>query len=175
MSQGSRDSVMIAFRSQRVPLLVATDVAARGLDVSHVTHVVNYELPDEPEVYVHRIGRTGRVGREGFAISFVANKERPKLDAVERILKRSIQPWKDASGAIAERDTPRAEPAPAADAAPVADDQASQGDAAPSPRGDAAPQAQGDGEQKRRRRRRRGGRGRGGSGGDGQPAAPVGA
>ena len=79
MSQGSRDSVMIAFRNQRVPLLVATDVAARGLDVSHVTHVVNYELPDEAEVYVHRIGRTGRVGREGFAISFASKKEQPKI------------------------------------------------------------------------------------------------
>ena len=96
MSQGSRDSVMIAFRSQRVPLLVATDVAARGLDVSHVTHVVNYELPDEAEVYVHRIGRTGRVGREGFAISFASKKEQPKLEQIERLLKRKIEVYGDA-------------------------------------------------------------------------------
>ena len=112
MSQGSRDSVMIAFRSQRVPLLVATDVAARGLDVSHVTHVVNYELPDEPEVYVHRIGRTGRVGREGFAISFVSKKERPKLDQVERLLKRPIEVYGDAARPVVEEapaDQPAAE------------------------------------------------------------------
>ena len=93
MGQGARDSVMIAFRGQRVPLLVATDVAARGLDVSHVTHVINYELPDEAEVYVHRVGRTGRVGREGFAISFVSKKEQPKLEQIERLLKRKIQLW----------------------------------------------------------------------------------
>ena len=110
MSQGSRDSVMIAFRNQRVPLLVATDVAARGLDVSHVTHVVNYELPDEAEVYVHRIGRTGRVGREGFAISFVAKKERPKLDQVERLLKRPIEVYGGAARPVVE-EAPAEQPA----------------------------------------------------------------
>ena len=71
MSQGARDSVMIAFRGDRVRILVATDVAARGLDVAQVSHVINYDLPDEPEVYVHRIGRTGRAGRDGKAISLV--------------------------------------------------------------------------------------------------------
>ncbi len=71
MSQGSRDGVMLAFKGGRVPILVATDVAARGLDISTVTHVVNYDVPTSPDTYVHRIGRTGRVGRSGRAITFV--------------------------------------------------------------------------------------------------------
>ena len=65
MSQGSRDGVMLAFKGGRVPILVATDVAARGLDISTVTHVINYDVPTSPDTYVHRIGRTGRVGRSG--------------------------------------------------------------------------------------------------------------
>ncbi|MFL5885773.1 MAG: DEAD/DEAH box helicase, partial [Thermoleophilaceae bacterium] len=65
MSQGSRDGVMLAFKAGRERLLVATDVAARGLDISGVSHVVNYDMPNSPDVYVHRIGRTGRVGRSG--------------------------------------------------------------------------------------------------------------
>ncbi|HMS63465.1 MAG TPA: DEAD/DEAH box helicase, partial [Solirubrobacteraceae bacterium] len=65
MSQGSRDGVMLSFKGGRVPILVATDVAARGLDISTVTHVVNFDVPISPDVYVHRIGRTGRVGRSG--------------------------------------------------------------------------------------------------------------
>src|SRR5919112_442444 len=70
MSQGSRDGVMISFKSGRVPILVATDVAARGLDIASVTHIVNFDVPTSPDVYVHRIGRTGRVGRSGRAIAF---------------------------------------------------------------------------------------------------------
>ncbi len=93
MSQGSRDSVMIAFRASRVPILVATDVASRGLDVSHVTHVINYDLPDDAEVYVHRIGRTGRVGRDGKAISIVTRRERPKLDAILKLTGARIPEW----------------------------------------------------------------------------------
>ena len=65
MSQGQRDGVMIQFKERGLPLLVATDVAARGLDIEHVTHVINYDLPNNTEIYVHRIGRTGRVGRTG--------------------------------------------------------------------------------------------------------------
>ena len=65
MSQGARDGVMISFKGGRVPILVATDVAARGLDISTVTHIVNFDVPTSPDVYVHRIGRTGRVGRSG--------------------------------------------------------------------------------------------------------------
>ena len=72
---------------------MATDVASRGLDVSQVTHVINYDLPDEPEVYVHRIGRTGRVGRDGKAISLVTKREQPKLDAIEKLLGIPIPKW----------------------------------------------------------------------------------
>ncbi len=78
MSQGQRDGVMISFKEHRLPLLVATDVAARGLDIEHVTHVINYDVPDTTEGYVHRIGRTGRVGRTGRAITFVTPTQRAR-------------------------------------------------------------------------------------------------
>ncbi len=71
LTQGQRDGVMLAFKGGRVPVLVATDVAARGLDISTVTHVINFDVPTSPDTYVHRIGRTGRVGRSGRAITFV--------------------------------------------------------------------------------------------------------
>src|SRR6201991_1209328 len=90
MSHGSRDGVIIAFKDHRVKLLVATDVAARGLDVEHVTHVINYDVPASSEVYVHRIGRTGRVGRTGRAITFVTPAERDEIGRIERDVKTSI-------------------------------------------------------------------------------------
>ena len=93
MSQGSRDGVMISFKSGRVPILVATDVAARGLDISSVTHVVNFDVPTSPDVYVHRIGRTGRVGRSGRAITFVEPRQRRELEAIERHASTKISPW----------------------------------------------------------------------------------
>src|SRR5213078_107767 len=84
MSQGQRDGVMLSFKGGRVPILVATDVAARGLDISTVTHVVNFDVPVSPDVYVHRIGRTGRVGRSGRAITFVEPRQKRELAAIER-------------------------------------------------------------------------------------------
>jgi ATP-dependent RNA helicase DeaD len=72
---------------------VATDVAARGLDIEHVTHVINYDVPDVSETYVHRIGRTGRVGRTGRAITFVTPAQRPEIDRIEREVKTSIGEW----------------------------------------------------------------------------------
>jgi ATP-dependent RNA helicase DeaD len=93
MSQGQRDGVMISFKEHKSPLLVATDVAARGLDIDHVTHVVNYDLPNNSEIYVHRIGRTGRVGRTGRAITFVTPKERGEIDRIERDVRTSIGEW----------------------------------------------------------------------------------
>src|SRR4051812_35761899 len=93
MSQGSRDGVMINFKSGRTPILVATDVAARGLDISTVTHVVNFDVPTSPDVYVHRIGRTGRVGRSGRAITFVEPRQRRDLEAIERHASTTIAPW----------------------------------------------------------------------------------
>jgi ATP-dependent RNA helicase DeaD len=93
MSQGSRDGVMIAFKDHRVKLLVATDIAARGLDIEHVTHVINYDVPNSSEVYVHRIGRTGRVGRTGRAITFVTPAERDEIGRIERDVKTTIGEW----------------------------------------------------------------------------------
>jgi ATP-dependent RNA helicase DeaD len=93
MTQGARDGVMLGFKGGRVPILVATDVAARGLDISTVTHVVNYDVPRSPDVYVHRIGRTGRVGRAGRAITFVEPRQEKELEAIERHIGISIAPW----------------------------------------------------------------------------------
>jgi ATP-dependent RNA helicase DeaD len=84
---------MLAFKAGRLPVLVATDVAARGLDISGVTHVINYDVPISPDVYVHRIGRTGRVGRWGRAITFVEARQRRELQAIERHIRTSIAPW----------------------------------------------------------------------------------
>jgi len=99
MSQGSRDGVMLAFKGGRVPILVATDVAARGLDISTVTHVVNYDVPTSPDTYVHRIGRTGRVGRSGRAITFVEDRQKRELEAIERHIGTHIAQWEQ--GAVA--------------------------------------------------------------------------
>jgi ATP-dependent RNA helicase DeaD len=76
-----------------VPILVATDVAARGLDITTVTHVINYDVPISPDIYVHRIGRTGRVGRSGRAITFVEPRQKRELEAIERHIGASIATW----------------------------------------------------------------------------------
>ncbi len=93
LSQGQRDGVMISFKEHKSPLLVATDVAARGLDIEHVTHVINFDLPNNSEIYVHRIGRTGRVGRTGRAITFVTPKEVGEIRQIEKDVKTSIGEW----------------------------------------------------------------------------------
>ena len=85
LSQIQRDRVMGRFRTNQVEVLVATDVAARGLDVEHVSHVINYDMPLDPEIYVHRIGRTGRAGRAGTAITLVTPRERRLLHMIERV------------------------------------------------------------------------------------------
>jgi ATP-dependent RNA helicase DeaD len=93
MTQGQRDGVMISFKEHRVRLLVATDIAARGLDIEHVTHVINYDVPDTTDGYVHRIGRTGRVGRTGRAITLVTPTQRREIPRIEREAKVSIGAW----------------------------------------------------------------------------------
>jgi len=93
MSQGQRDGVMIAFKGGRERLLVATDVAARGLDITGVSHVVNYDIPNSPDVYVHRIGRTGRAGESGRAITLVTPRQRRELEAIERHAMTEIERW----------------------------------------------------------------------------------
>ena len=90
MDQNHRDRVMNRLRSQSINLLVATDVAARGLDIDQLTHVVNYDVPSAPESYVHRIGRVGRAGREGTAITLVEPREHRMLKVIERVTKQPI-------------------------------------------------------------------------------------
>ena len=90
LSQQKRDSVIRQFREGTIDILVATDVAARGLDISGVTHVYNYDLPQDPESYVHRVGRTGRAGKAGVAMTFVIPREIEHLHAIERLTKRKI-------------------------------------------------------------------------------------
>jgi ATP-dependent RNA helicase RhlE len=89
-SQGARTRALADFKSGKVRVLVATDIAARGLDIDQLPHVVNYDLPNIPEDYVHRIGRTGRAGREGEAISLVCVDELKLLKDIERVIKRDI-------------------------------------------------------------------------------------
>ncbi len=83
LTQAKRSRVLEKFKASQINILVATDVAARGLDIDGVTHVVNYDLPEDPEVYVHRVGRTARMGREGKAISFVSKHDRHQLELVQ--------------------------------------------------------------------------------------------
>jgi ATP-dependent RNA helicase DeaD len=86
LTQVQRDKVMGRFREKSLQLLIATDVAARGIDVTGITHVINYELPDDPEVYTHRAGRTGRAGRSGICISLLTQREVFRLRQIERMI-----------------------------------------------------------------------------------------
>jgi ATP-dependent RNA helicase RhlE len=90
-SQGARTRALAEFRSAQTPVLVATDIAARGLDVDDIAQVFNYDLPPDPETYVHRIGRTGRAGADGKAVSFCSTQERPQLRSIERLLGQALQ------------------------------------------------------------------------------------
>jgi ATP-dependent RNA helicase DeaD len=91
LSQAQRDSVMKSFRGKQIQMLVATDVAARGIDVDNITHVVNYQLPDEIETYNHRSGRTGRAGKLGTSIVIVTKSEIRKISSIERIIKQKFE------------------------------------------------------------------------------------
>ncbi len=140
LSQGQRDGVMLAFKDHRLRLLAATDVAARGLDIEHVTHVINYDVPDVTESYIHRIGRTGRVGRTGRAITFVTEKQRPEIDRIEREAKTSIGEWEPPEERLEHAPRPRRrrhEP-PAAEKRPAKEPRADAGARAPddAPAGD---------------------------------------
>lgn len=90
LSQEARERTMSRFRNNQIKVLVATDVAARGLDIEDISHVFNYDLPDDPEVYVHRVGRTGRAGKAGLAISLVTPREKRKLSGVERFTHQKL-------------------------------------------------------------------------------------
>src|SRR5690606_40823823 len=90
MNQDQRDRVMKKLRAGTAELLIATDVAARGLDIPQLTHVINYDVPSAPESYVHRIGRVGRAGREGVAITLAEPREHRQLRNIEQLTKRKI-------------------------------------------------------------------------------------
>ncbi len=90
-TQNARQKALDAFRNDRINVLVATDVAARGIDIDGVSHVINYDMPVEPESYVHRIGRTGRAGADGIAISFCTGDERGELSAIESLIGQKIK------------------------------------------------------------------------------------
>ena len=90
LSQNQRDSVMQSFRKKKIQMLIATDVAARGIDVDDITHVVNYQLPDEIEIYTHRSGRTGRAGKLGTSIIFVTKSDRRKIKLIENKLQTTL-------------------------------------------------------------------------------------
>jgi ATP-dependent RNA helicase DeaD len=90
MTQDQRDRAMHRFRSGAADLLVATDIAARGLDISHLSHVINYDVPDQPDAYVHRIGRVGRAGRAGVAITLASPREQSALGQIERVTGQPI-------------------------------------------------------------------------------------
>ena len=98
LSQAQRDSVMGKFRKKTIQILVATDVAARGLDVNELTHVINHKLPDQIENYTHRSGRTGRAGNKGVSIVLVNNREKGKLRVIERIIKQKFVEGKVPTG-----------------------------------------------------------------------------
>src|SRR5437868_15321837 len=91
MVQRERDRVMGLFRAKKADVLIATDVAARGLDIEHLTHVVNYDVPASPEVYLHRIGRTGRAGRAGTAITLAEPREHRLLKFIENFTRSKIE------------------------------------------------------------------------------------
>jgi len=91
LSQNQRDLVMRSFRNKQIQMLVATDVAARGIDVDDITHVINYQLPDEPEIYTHRSGRTGRAGKTGISMVIVSKSEVRKIKSIERIIKKQFE------------------------------------------------------------------------------------
>ncbi len=94
-SQAQREKALERFKKGETPILVATDVAARGVDVKDVGLVVNFDLPNEPEAYVHRIGRTGRAGAEGRAVSFCSEEEREFLREIEKVIKMKVPRWDD--------------------------------------------------------------------------------
>ena len=99
LSQSQRDHVMEKFRNQNIQILVATDVAARGIDVNELTHVINFNLPDDPEVYVHRSGRTGRAGNKGISIIISGGREARKIRDLEKLIASKIEPKNVPTGA----------------------------------------------------------------------------
>jgi len=154
LSQNARQRVLDAFRADKVQVLVATDLASRGIDVDNISHVFNFELPAEAEAYVHRIGRTGRAGARGIAISLCSEEERSYLQDIEKLIGFEILP-----------DGREPEPLPATNAPGKGDG---------SGRGDAAAKGDTDRPARNRRRRRKSSRrGRKTESGDGPTTSPA--
>ncbi len=90
-SQNAREKALQNFKQRRIRVLVATDIASRGIDVQQLSHVINYEIPEQAETYVHRIGRTGRAGNSGTALSFCTNEERPYMRDINKLIKKQVE------------------------------------------------------------------------------------
>ncbi len=120
-NQNARTRALAGFKSGGVPVLVATDIASRGIDVDEITHVVNYDVPHEPETYVHRIGRTARAGASGIALSFCDHEELKNLRAIEHLIRRQLEVVEsDPDLVLAAPDSPRAGPKKRASRNPAA-------------------------------------------------------
>jgi len=91
LTQGRRDAALDGFRNGSVKILVATDIASRGLDISHISHVINYDMPDTTDAYIHRIGRTGRINNTGEAFTLVTSEDQEMVRALERIFKKPLE------------------------------------------------------------------------------------
>ena len=91
LQQSEREAIMRRFKDGSLHMLVATDVVGRGIDVLGITHIINYDLPDDPENYVHRIGRTGRIGKDGVAIAFVTREQGEQLTRIEQFINKEIE------------------------------------------------------------------------------------
>jgi ATP-dependent RNA helicase RhlE len=105
-SQSARQRMLDDFKSNRMKILVATDIASRGIDVEGISHVMNFDLPHEPETYIHRIGRTGRAGARGIAVSLCDAEERQQLKAIERLIRKTLAVEKDLLGGSTSSRTP---------------------------------------------------------------------
>jgi len=90
-SQGARERALKGFKNRTIRILVATDIASRGIDVDKLAHVINYEIPEQAETYVHRIGRTGRAGATGKALSFCTKEEMPYMKDINKLIKQTIE------------------------------------------------------------------------------------
>ncbi len=144
-SQTARQTALSRFKAGELKVLVATDIAARGIDVSGLSHVINYDLPNVPETYVHRIGRTGRAGRAGVALSFCSEEEKPYLQDIERLTKRKVPVLRAPAQGPALSETEQE------GTVMMEENRTSETSQAPRP-------AQDDGQNPAKRRRRRGGR-----------------
>jgi len=111
-SQNSRQRALANFKSKKTTVLVATDIASRGIDIDELSHVINYEIPNEPETYVHRIGRTGRAGASGIAISFCAREEQPFLKDIHKLINKNIPVIEDHPYHMADLRPPENSPRP---------------------------------------------------------------